>query len=141
MNQRQRDAFLWKWARSRRIGAGGAALRGLLIGAAGGLLFAVLMLWSMGGEPGGFDKLLDRLRQAAALVGLAVPCLAGLGFAVTRRVYASQERIFQALLDQGAVVPAVPPQLGWSDRGPAIAVGITMLILAGLIVAAFVAFA
>ena len=141
MNARQRDAFLWQWSRKRAIGARGAALRGLLIGAAGGVLFAVLLQWLTRSEGrAGVDVWLAGLRQFGLVMALAVPAFGALGLALTWRIYASQERIYQALLDQGATLPAAAPVLGWADRGPALAVGVTMALLTGLIVAAFIAY-
>jgi hypothetical protein len=41
VNERQRDLFLYQWSRRRAPGAARIALRGAVIGAFGGLAFAV----------------------------------------------------------------------------------------------------
>ena len=137
MNDRQRDLFMWPWSRRRRTGIGTRSLIGALMGALGGLIFA-LMLGSDPGSDGarGFDWLLARVGQLFALLALSVPGFALLGWLLVRRVFSSQERMFQQLLASGVPVPTDPPDLSSADRWPAILVTVSMLIIGGLVLAA-----
>lgn len=136
MNERQRDLFLYLWSRRRTPGIEAIALRGALIGAAGGILFAVIMLGQMSftGD-NAFSALLER---GGALLGLSIPAFAFIGWIGARRVYASQEMMYQAMLQSGARVPEQKPVMQPGDRGPAIAVGIAVAVIAGFILVLFV---
>ncbi len=139
MNERQRDLFLWQWSRRRRIGQTGAVIRGLLIGAAAGLVFAVVMGLGLGeGDNRSTAAVLDALRGWVLMLGLAVPAFAGLMAGIAGRVYASHEALYQDLLRRGARVPETRPRLQAGDRGPQIAVYVAVAILVGLVIAALV---
>lgn len=132
MNERQRDLFLYLWSRRRAPGATAVALRGAGIGALGGIVFGLLL--SPGAPPG--VAAYDILGQAMAglrIYALAVPAFALLGFLGARRVYASQEAMYEAMLASGARVPEAKPAMQAGDRGPAIAVGIAVAVIAGFI--------
>lgn len=120
MNERQRDLFLWVWSRRRTPGRLGMALRGAAIGAAGGVLFSLIMA-----PPAG-----DFLRMLL----MAIPAFGFIGLVGADRVFVSQERTYQSMLDAGAHVPPQKPAMQMADRGPAIAVGIAAAIIAGFIV-------
>lgn len=141
MNERQRDLFLWQWSRRRVIGRSGAILRGLAIGAAGGLAFAVAMGLTMGGAD---DRSTAATMEAAKswflMLGLAVPSFAALMAGIAARVFVSHESMYQAILRTGARVPDARPTLRAADRGPQIAVFVAVAILVGLIVALFLAY-
>lgn len=120
MNERQRDLFLWAWSRRRKPGRLGVALRGAAIGAAGGMLFTLVLA-----PPAG-----DVLR----MLGMAVPAFGLIGLLGADRVFVSQESTYQSLLRAGAQIPQRKPDMQITDRGPAIAVGIAVAIIAGFIV-------
>jgi hypothetical protein len=131
--------FLWQWSRRRRVGLATVALRGALIGAAGGLLFALIL--GAGFDSGGARDtawFLQSLRDFGVLLGLSIPSFAWIGYSGATRVFEGHEQIFQALLRQGAVVPEQPPVLRLADRGPAIAVALTAIGIAVFIVVLFV---
>jgi len=141
MNDRQRDLFLWQWSRRRRIGQGGAVLRGLLLGAVGGLAFAIFMGLMMGGSDNrSTAAVLEAFRQWVLLLWLSVPAFAGLMAAIAGRLFASHEAMYQGLLRTGAQVPEVKPVLQAGDRGPQIAVMVAVSIMVGLWVALVVAY-
>lgn len=141
MNERQRDLFLWVWSQRRKPGHTAIALRGGIIGALGGVLFTLLMSpgapssvhsYDTGGQL--FGVLFEHLRMLA----MAVPAFGAIGWFGASRVYASQEAMYQAILQSGAQVPAQKPQMQMADRGPAIAVGIAAAIIAIFIIVLFV---
>lgn len=139
MNPRQRDLFLWQWSRRRQVGLVKVSFRGAAIGAAGGVLFALILGSGFGGS-GARDVawLLQSLRDFGWLLLLSIPSFAWIGYRGATQVFVGHEKIYQSLLAQGAVVPTQPPTVGWSDRGPAIAVGITVVALVAFIVVLFV---
>jgi len=141
MNERQRDMFLWKWSRSRRAGRAAIAIRGAVIGALGGAVFAVIMLSGMGngGNPS-TEAVMSWLQQGWLMPVLSVPVFGGMGFATAYRVFSSQEAIYRSLLRAGARVPEQKPVLVAGDRGPAIAVGIVVAVIVAFIVFIFIKF-
>ena len=120
MNERQRELFLWVWSRRRKPGRIGIALRGAAIGAAGGLLFTLIM------GPGANDFF--------RMLFMAVPAFGLIALVGADRVFVAQENMYLSMLDAGAQVPAQKPVMQLSDRGPAIAVGVAALIIAGFII-------
>lgn len=139
MNERQRDMFLWQWSRRRTRGHTTVALRGAAIGAAGGLAFAVILGSGFGGNgPRDTAWLLQTLGQWAKLLVLAVPSFAWIGYLGASRVFRAHEAMYQAILQRGAQVPAHAPTLTRADRGPAIAVGVAVALIAGLVLAAII---
>jgi hypothetical protein len=74
----------------------------------------------------------------ARLIALSVPAFAFIGWLGANRVYAAQEAMFQSMLASGAEVPAQKPVMQPGDRGPAVAVGIAVAIIAGFIIFLFV---
>jgi len=73
--------------------------------------------------------------QTARLLALAVPGFAWIGYLGASRVFQSYEAMYQAILQRGAQVPAHAPALTRADRGPAIAVGVAVAVIAGLVLA------
>jgi len=141
MNERQRDLFLYEWSKRRAAGQGGVALRGALIGAAGGLLFTVLMLGAGAISFGNTSaQLMSGLGNVVKMLVLAVPAFGAIGYFGANRVYASQESMYQAMLQSGARVPAQKPVMQGADRWPAIAVGVTFVVIAGFIIALYIAY-
>lgn len=140
MNVRQRDLFLWQWAQRRRVGLRTVALRGTLIGAAGGLAFAWILGSDFSSGTGARDVAwaLAASKQWAQLLLMSVASFAGIGYALTTRVFRAHEFMFQQMLQSGAVVPATPPVLTLADRGPAIAVAIAATLIGGLVLAAVI---
>lgn len=138
MNDRQRDLFLYLWSRRRAPGRTRVMLRGAAIGALGGLVFAWILASGGAHTPGvaAYDTA-GRLGSDLRLLGLSVAAFAGIGLAGARRVWSSQEAMYQSLLAAGARVPDRKPALGLRDRGPAIAVAIVVIVIAGAIVALF----
>jgi len=137
MNPRQRDLFLWVWSRRRKPGRAAIALRGLLIGALGGVLFTLIM---SPGAPSGtpaYDaagQLFGALGEYWRMLLLAAPAFGFIGWIGADRVFVQQERMYQAMLEAGAKVPEQKPVMQMSDRGPAIAVGVAVVIIAGFII-------
>jgi len=120
VNERQRDLFLWVWSQRRKRGQMAVALRGALIGAIGGLVFAL----ALAGADAPFFN----------VVILSVPAFAFIGWLGANRVYASQETMYQSMLCAGARVPEQKPVMQAGDRGPAIAVGIAVAVIVGFII-------
>lgn len=120
MNERQRDLFLFLWSQRRKPGRGAIGLRGAIIGALGGVLFALIM------APAGNDFL--------HMLSMAIPAFGFIGWVGADRVFANQERMYHAMLEQGAQIPAQKPVMQMKDRGPAIAVGVAAAIIAGFII-------
>ncbi|MGE0596038.1 MAG: hypothetical protein AB7P07_06720 [Hyphomonadaceae bacterium] len=136
MNERQRDLFLWVWSRRRAPGQAQVALRGALIGALGGVLFTLIMAPGAGPGVHAYDtagQLFGRLSEGWRMLAMAAPAFAALGWFGAGRVYASQEATYQAMLANGAHVPTQKPQMRLADRGPALAVGVAALLIAGFI--------
>lgn len=134
MNERQRDLFLWQWSRRRTPGPLMIALRGALIGAAGGVLFALILFGDFRAENGSVAALLAVLKQGVAALLLSVPAFAWIGYLGASRVYAANEAMYQSMLASGARVPTDKPQLQSGDRGPAIAVAVAVLLIVTFIV-------
>ena len=134
MNERQRDLFLYQWSRRRAPGATRVALRGAVIGALGGLAFAVILLQDGAQTPGvhAYDTA-GQIGSALKLLGLSVPAFALLGFTGARRVWSSNESMYRAMVESGARVPDTKPALTLADRGPLLAVALTVAVIAGFI--------
>ncbi|HRO02341.1 MAG TPA: hypothetical protein PLS69_01885 [Terricaulis sp.] len=137
MNPRQRDLFLWAWSRRRKPGRAAIALRGLMIGVLGGVLFTLIM---SPGAPGGvanYDvagRLFGAIGEHWRMLLLAVPAFGFIGWMGADRIFVQQERMYQAMLKQGAKPPEQKPVMRLADRGPAIAVGVAFVLIAGFIV-------
>jgi len=137
VNERQRDLFLYVWSRRRAPGQAAIALRGGVVGALGGLAFALILLGDVGagarGSYTGLSAILPVLERGGMLLVLSVGAFAGLGFLLANRVFAAQEAMYQHMLAQGAQVPAEKPVMQGADRWPAIAVGVAAAVIAGFI--------
>ena len=141
MNERQRDLFLWVWSRRRAPGQQAIALRGAAIGALGGLAFALIMLGDIDTSRAGYTGLsaiLPLIERGGMLLVLSIAAFAGIGFVLANRVFASQEAMYQAMLASGARVPDQKPAMQPADRWPAVAVGITVAVIAGFILYLFI---
>ena len=134
MNERQRDLFLYQWSRRRAPGGARIALRGAVIGAVGGLAFAAILLQDGAHTPGvhAYDAA-GQIRSALTLLGLSVPAFAFIGWTGARRVWNANETMYRSMVDSGARVPERKPVLTLADRGPMLAVAITVLVIAGFI--------
>ena len=145
MTPNQRDVFLYSWSQRRRRGRRGNALLCAGIGAAGGLLFALLLAGDLGGQltPGKLaspstQSIITWLGSVLTLFGLSIPTFAALAGVLGDRVFRLNEAMYQGLLAQGATVPATRPTLKAKERGPQIAVAIAMAIIVGFIVVLWV---
>ncbi|HYD72719.1 MAG TPA: hypothetical protein VEF55_06245 [Candidatus Binatia bacterium] len=141
MSGRQEQTFLWDWTRRRRHGRLAVLMFGLAIGAAGGLLFAILMLWGMTMNGASFglneDEMSPFMLWLGRLLGptgflfaVSIPAFAGLGAFLSFRVWDMIEYRYHSLLDAGVRVPDRRPSLTFKERMPAIIV----LAVFGLIV-------
>lgn len=137
MNERQRDLFLYVWSQRRAPGQMAIAMRGLIIGALGGVLFTLILIGDVtAGSRGsytGLSAIIPIIERGGTLLVLSVGAFAGIGFFLANRVFASQEAMYQNMLAQGARVPAEKPVMQGADRWPAIAVGIAVAVIAGFI--------
>jgi hypothetical protein len=132
MKEHEQAAFLWQWTERRRIGKRGALLFGLGIGALGGLLFAVLMLYAMTANGGTFEVsddvapffrwLADLLGPTGFLFVVAIPPFALLGAFLANRVWGMLDSRYVALIDAGVRIPDTKPRWSLKDRAPALAV-------------------
>lgn len=141
MNERQRDLFLWVWSRRRQAGRAAIGLRGALIGAAGGLLFTLILAPGAPADIPTYNqwgRLFGALGEHLRMLAMAVPAFGFIGWVGADRVFALQERQYQAILATGAQIPAQKPEMQPGDRGPAIAVGIAVAVIVGFIVVLFV---
>lgn len=132
MNERQRDLFLWLWSKRRTPGHRAVALRGAGIGALGGVLFGLMLSPGPAPDVHAYDTL-GQLVSGLGVYVLSIPIFALLGWRGAARVFASQEAMYQSLLAAGARVPDQKPVMKTSDRGPAIAVGITVVVIVAFI--------
>jgi hypothetical protein len=138
VNERQRDLFLYQWSRRRRPGRARRLMTSAGVGGLGGVVFA-WVLYDAGARTPGVHAY-DTAGQIGSLVQLlllAVPVFAGIGLVTADRVWRSHEGMYQRLLASGAQVPDRKPDLTIGDRGPAIAVAIAVVVIAGLIAALF----
>src|SRR5262245_30400324 len=109
MNERQRDLFLYVWSQRRKPGRNVIVLRGLLVGALGGVLFALIL---NPGAPVGvmpYD-FIGQIMPKLQVLAMAVPVFAAIGWIMANRVWNAQEGMYVRLLDGGAQVPAQKPQ-------------------------------
>jgi len=137
MNPRQRDLFLWVWSRRRRPGRAAIALRGLVIGVLGGVLFTLIMSPGAPANVPAYDawgRLFGALSEHWRMLVLAAPAFGFIGWMGADRLFVQQERMYQSLLKAGAKVPEAKPVLQIADRGPAIAVGVAVAVIAGFII-------
>ena len=88
MTPNQRDAFMYSWERRRKRGRMGNALLSAGIGAAGGVLFGLMLIGDIA-DPGA-----NFLR----LFGLAIPALAASALGLGDRVYRSNEAMYQSFV-------------------------------------------
>lgn len=116
-------------------------LIGALLGALGGLVFALMLGADTSGTSsrGGAD-LLAQMRSGGALLLTSVTVFAALAWALADRTFARFEGMYQGMLAGGAEPPAHKPQLRRGERWPAVLVGVTMALLAGTILALIIAF-
>lgn len=137
MNERQRDLFLWLWSRRRKPGREAISLRGALIGAAGALLFTLIMSPGAPADIPAYNtwgRMVGAVGEHLRMLALAVPAFAGIGWLGARNVYVQQEKMYQALLASGAQPPEEKPRLTFADRGPALAVAAAVIIIAGFVI-------
>ncbi len=145
MNGRPEEAFLWDWTRRRRYGRLGILMFGLAIGAVGGLVFALLMLWGMTMNGASFSLNEDEmspfmlwlgrlLGPTGFLFALSIPAFAGIGAFLSFRVWDMIEHRYHSLLDAGARVPDERPVLTLKERMPAIIVlAVLVLLVVGML--------
>jgi hypothetical protein len=136
MNDRQRDLFLWVWSRRRKPGRAAIALRGLIIGVLGGVLFTLIMSPGAPGDVPAYNawgRLIGGWGEHLRMLALAAPAFGLIGWFGADRVFAQQEQMYLAMLKQGARVPDKKPVMEMRDRGPAIAVGVAIAVIAGFI--------
>lgn len=143
MNERQRDLFLYVWSRRRAPGQFAVGLRGAIIGALGGVVFALVMASQIGGggkQAGytGLSAIIPMIQQGGVLLLSSVAAFGLIGWFGANRVFASQEAMYQNMLASGAQVPAQQPVIQAADRWPAVAVGVAAAIIAGFIIVLFV---
>ena len=144
MNERQRDLFLYIWSQRRKPGQAQIALRGAIIGALGGLAFALILFGDVtSGARGaytGLSVIIPIIERGGLLLLLSVGAFGLIGFTLANRVFASHEAMYQSMLASGASVPDQKPQMQPGDRGPAVAVAIAAAAVAAFIVALFIAY-
>lgn len=131
----QRDLFLYQWSRRRAPGRTRILLRGALIGGLGGLAFALVLASGGAHASGASNDTAGQIVSFLQLLGMSVLTFGGMAVANAHRVWRTQEMFYQSLLASGAQVPSQKPELTLRERGPMIAVGITVVVLAGLIAA------
>jgi hypothetical protein len=137
VNERQRDLFLYVWSERRKPGQAQIGLRGAIIGALGGLVFAAILFGDVTngarGSYTGLSAIIPIIERGGLLLLLSVGAFGLIGFIGANRVFASQEAMYQSMLATGAQVPAQKPVMQGADRWPAIAVGIAVAVIAGFI--------
>jgi len=124
MNTREEDLFLWGWARRRREGRRASIVRGLSVGAIGGLAFAALMLFAMTQDGASFRVTDEGVVGAIAsvlgptifLFAISIVMFGGLGVFVTFVIWRRMEWRYHALLDAGRHVPADQPVLTAAEK-------------------------
>lgn len=127
MTSREESIFLYGWARRRREGQRVTLVRGLLIGAIGGLLFAGLMLFAM--TQGGASFSINEDAAGPMLSGIAhalgptlflfvisIGAFAGLGVFVSIAIWRRMEWRYHALLEAGRHVPPDEPVLTAAEK-------------------------
>ena len=140
MNERQRDLFLYIWSERRNPGQAQIALRGAIIGALGGLLFAFILGSEINFDRGaytGLSVIIPMIQQGGMLLLMSVGAFGLIGFILANRVFASQEAMYQSMLASGAQIPTQKPVMQGADRWPAIAVGVAFAIIAIFIIVLF----
>lgn len=139
MNERQRDLFLWQWSQRRKRGLGKVTLLGALVGAVGGLVFAVVMMDMPDvGTRHGLSSLLTLIERSVQWLVLSIPPFTAIGMATAYRTFSRQELMYELLLKGGARVPEQKPVLQPGDRWPLYVVIVAAIVLFGLIVALWV---
>lgn len=149
MNERQQSIFLWDWARKRRRGFVSVLLTGAGVGAAGGLLFALLMLYGMTANGGTFGinedatgPILGALARALGptvfLFFVSIPAFAGVGAFIAGFVWRRMEYQYHFLLEHGARMPADKPVLTAKERNMKWAfvggLGLVCVFLIGMVI-------
>ena len=137
MNERQRDLFLYIWSQRRKPGQAQIALRGAIIGALGGLVFALILFGDVAsgarGSYTGLSVIIPIIERGGLLLLLSIGAFGLIGFTLANRVFASQEAMYQSMLASGAQIPTQKPVMQGADGWPAIAVGIAFAVIAGFI--------
>jgi hypothetical protein len=132
MNERQRDLFLYLWSQRRKPGRTAVVMRGLIVGALGGLLFALIL--NPGPPPGVMPyDFIGQIMPKLQVLAMAVPAFGAMGWLLARRVWGAQEGMYVRLIDGGATVPERKPEMQLADRWPAIMVGVTFVLIGGFI--------
>lgn len=127
MTNREESIFLWGWARRRREGQRVTLVRGLLIGAIGGFVFAAIMLFAMtqGGASFGVSEeaagpILGAIARVLGptlfLFVISIAAFAGLGVFVSIVIWRRMEWRYHALLDAGRHVPLDEPVLTAAEK-------------------------
>jgi hypothetical protein len=132
MNERQRDLFLYLWSQRRRPGRTAIVMRGLFVGALGGVLFALIL--NPGAPPGvaPYD-FIGRIMPKLQVLALSVPAFAAIGWVGANRAWNAQEGMYVRLIDAGVAVPQRKPAMQLADRWPAIMAGATVVLIGGFI--------
>jgi|GEM_PF-2150757 len=127
MSEREQDFFLWNWTRRRSRGLSRTLLIGAGVGAIGGLVFALLMLYGMTASGGSFyvdeeeaGPILGAIARALGPTGflffLSIPAFAGLGAFLSHFVWGRMERRYHFLIEHGARMPADRPVMTRKER-------------------------
>lgn len=140
MNDRQRDLFLWQWSQRRKRGLVRVTLLGALIGAIGGLVFALVMIdMPAPGPRHGLSSLVTLFELSVKALVLSIPPFTVIGMAGAYRMFSRQELMYQLLLEGGARVPDEKPTLLPGDRWPLYVVIASAILIVGLIFGLWVA--
>jgi len=148
MTPNQRDVFMYSWAQRRKRGRLGNLTLCAAIGAAGGLLFGLMLAGDLsstltsGSEASpSVHSISIYLGNLFKLFGLAIPAFAALAAFLGDRVYMSNEAMYQNFVAQGAAPPAQKPTLTAAERGPQIAVFIAAGVIAIFIAVVWIMYA
>ncbi len=133
--------FLFEWSRKRAGGLKKVLLLGVGIGAAGGLVFAILMAAATPGislneeEMAPFVLLIARaLGPLPFLFLVSIGAFAGLGAFLSLTVWRQMEGRYHALLNAGYQPPAQKPVFTLKQRLPGlIVVGVLLLVCIWLV--------
>ncbi len=127
MSRREEDIFLWTWSRRRATGWRASLIRGAIIGAIGGFLFAALMFFAMTHDGASFEisedaagPILGPLARALGptlfLFVLSSAAFAGLGIFATTIIWRRMEWRYNALLNAGRQAPEQEPLLTAAEK-------------------------
>jgi hypothetical protein len=138
MNEQASNArFLWDWTQKRNRGRARVLGLGAGVGAIGGAVFAIAMLAAAGPSirlsESSMSPWIFAIAQAVGpavfMFMMAVPAFAIVGIVAAQSVWRLQERRYQMLLYQGAVVPqSEPPRVPGENNAK-----IIMLVIIGLV--------